>query len=276
MPIKLLSFDLDDTLLRDDLTIAPSDLAAIAQAAQRGITIVPASGRRIEAMEPTLHALGHRGPVISLNGALLSEYPAQTPLYERFVPLEIALEVAQAAQELGAYLQTYVENDYQFESECEFSALYRGISGKGASGKGGSAVGNLAAFLRKTGQPSQKLLFVETDPDKMAALRREMDARFSDRLLVFYSKAIYLELTHPEASKGAALRHLAREMGLAPQEVMAIGDGENDLSMLRYAGVGVAMGNAPAHVQKAVGRVTDTNMQGGVGAAIRRYALGGD
>lgn len=271
MSIKLLSFDLDDTLLRDDLTIAPSDLAAIAQAVQRGITVVPASGRRIEAMEPTLRALGHRGPVISLNGALLSDYPARTPLYERFVPLDIALEAAQAAQKLGAYLQTYVGDDYQFESECDLSALYRGFSGKG-----GTAVGDLPAFLRKAAQPSQKLLFVETDPEKMAALRREMDARFSDRLLVFSSKAMYLEMTHPEASKGAALRHLAGEMGLSSQEVMAIGDGENDLSMLCYAGVGVAMGNAAPHVQRTVKYVTGSNMQGGVGAAIRRYALGGD
>lgn len=266
--IKLIAFDLDDTLLQPDESILAQDIAAIAAAQKKGIGIVPASGRRYGTMIPSARLIGHEGPLIASNGANTAAYPGEEPLYRRFVPNSIAVEIARAAESLHAYVQAYVGEDFQYDVDCEYSDLYKTMSGGG-----GTAVGSVSRWLTQNGQDSQKLLLIQTDPKKMLTLRREMDELFGSQLLVFHSKPMYLELTHPQASKGQALAYLAQSMGIDPSEVMAIGDGENDLSMITYAGVGVAMGNSGQSVKDQADFVTATNIQGGVGAAIRRFAL---
>ncbi len=270
MPIKLIAFDLDDTLMRDDLTVSEADRLAIAQARARGIIIAPASGRMLKAMRSTLDTINQQGPVLTLNGGRTVDYPSLKPLYERFIPLPICIEVARLARELGAYLQTYTGEDFEFDSPCEYSALYGRLAGSP-----GAAVGDLEKFLLAQGIPSQKLLFIETDKQRMAALRARVVERVGDSLSVFHSKPTYLELTHSEASKGLALAALAERYGIRREEIMAIGDGENDIPMLTYAGIGVAVANAGEKVKASADYVTLSNMESGVGAAIHKFVLEG-
>ncbi len=270
MPIRLIAFDLDDTLLRDDRTVAQSDLEAIREARERGIVIAPASGRRYNSMFIALEPMRHEGPAITLNGAKVLRYPAGESVYERFVEPSVCIQVAELAREMDAYLQFYMDEDFEFEKDCAESELYSELSGGG-----GAAVGDLADYMRAENRPSQKLLFIIKDQQKMAKVQQAMEARFGGRLSIFRSKSFYLELTHPEATKGAALRFLCGREGILPQQVMAIGDGENDLTMIEWAGVGVAVDNASDAVKARADCVTKSNMHGGVGEAIRRYALEG-
>lgn len=268
MAIRLIAFDLDDTLLRDDLTVSGEDIAAIRLAAERGIHILPASGRRLSAMGPALQAIGHQGPVISFNGAYASMYPSGEALYQRFLPPEACLTAVQTAKQLGAYIQLYDQEDFLFETHCGESRLYAEVSGGG-----GTAVGDLSAFIHNHNQPSQKMLVIENDPGKIERVRIALKDALGEGISIFYSKPHYLELTHPEASKGHAIAAIAQRYGIAPKDVLAIGDGENDLPMLTFAGIGVAMGNASEAVRQKADAVTATNMQGGVGLAIRKYVL---
>ena len=115
-----------------------------------------------------------------------------------------------------------------------------------------------------------------------ATLIQELITHFSDRfsrdeLHVTQSTEIYLELTHPQANKGLAVRHLAEDiLGLTSEQVMAIGDNFNDLEMLRYAEMGVAMGNAPPEVQAIADWVTIDVEEDGVAIAIQKFLLGNE
>lgn len=268
MSIRVIAFDLDDTLLRSDRRVMRADIDAIAEARDRGIEIMPASGRRYNSMEPTLAAIGHEGIAITLNGARVARCPGDTPVYERYVDPETCAEIADLARELGVYVQYYVGEDFEYERDCDESRLYARLSGGG-----GEAVGDLAQYITRIGRPSKKLLFIS--PDELQ-IRRAQDAmvdRFGGALSIFRSKPIYLEVTHPEATKGRALAAMCAERGVAPAEVLAIGDGENDLSMLDWAGVGVAVGSAEAAIRHRARYVTSSNMECGVARAIREFAL---
>lgn len=268
MPIRAISFDLDDTLLRTDRTVMRADIDAIVEARARGIEIIPASGRRFNSMEPTLRAIGHEGVAVTLNGARVSRYPGDEPIYERYVDSAICIEIARLAKEHGVYVQYYVDDNFEYERECEESRLYARLSGAG-----GVEVGDLTSFMRKENRPSKKLLFIATDEARILEIQRVMQQHFGDALSIFRSKPIYLEVTHPEATKGAALAWYCASRGIERRDVLALGDGENDLSMLQWAGVGVAIGNAEAAIKRRVPYVTSSHMECGVGRAIREYAL---
>src|SRR5947208_1537207 len=98
-------------------------------------------------------------------------------------------------------------------------------------------------------------------------------ARFGHALYVTQTSSQLLELLHPEVSKGAALRRIAHMLGVARDEVIAFGDSHNDLDMLEFAGVGVAMGNASAEVKALADLITDSNEDDGIATALERLGV---
>jgi len=268
MSIRAIAFDLDDTLLRTDRTVMRADLDAIRAARKRGIEILPASGRRFNSMEQTLRAMEHEGVVVTLNGARIARCPGDTPVYERYVDPALCVEIAELAKEQGVYVQYYMGENFEYEADCEESRLYSRLSGGG-----GVQVGDLGAYMRVENRPSKKLLFISLDEKKIRKMQDAMIERFGSSLSIFRSKPIYLEVTHPEATKGGALAWYCASRGIASEEVLALGDGENDLSMLEWAGYGVAVGNAEEAIKARVPYVTSSHMECGVARAIWEYAL---
>ncbi len=120
----------------------------------------------------------------------------------------------------------------------------------------------------------QKLVFIN-DADVSEQLLVDLTARFGGQLQVVQSFPLYVELTHREASKGKAVEWLASHWGVPRQEVMAIGDQGNDCSMIEWAGLGVAMGNAVASVKAIADWVAPSAQEDGAAVAIERFALGG-
>ena len=110
----------------------------------------------------------------------------------------------------------------------------------------------------------------------MQEISRLVQENFGDRLTVTNSKPTYLEMVNPQANKGAALAYLAEKLDIKQEEVMAIGDSNNDLDMIRYAGWGVAMGNAADKVKAAARFVTTRNDEDGVAEAVVKYVLCGE
>ncbi|HEX6971560.1 MAG TPA: HAD-IIB family hydrolase, partial [Limnochordia bacterium] len=121
---------------------------------------------------------------------------------------------------------------------------------------------------------STKALIVAA-PEAVEAWVPRLSARFAGRLQIARSKAHYIEVTAPGIDKGRALAALAERMAVPPAQVMAIGDGWNDLGMIEFAGFGIAMGNAPAGVRARAAAVTGTNEEAGVAQAIERWVLSG-
>lgn len=120
------------------------------------------------------------------------------------------------------------------------------------------------------------MLAISRNAPLMAQLMTELGQKLQGQNVHFtQSTEIYFEVTHAEATKGLAVQHLAEEvLGISPKEILAIGDNFNDLEMLQYAGVGVAMGNAPPEVQARADWVTGDVEEDGVSLALTKFCLG--
>jgi Cof subfamily protein (haloacid dehalogenase superfamily) len=273
--IRLLVLDIDGTIAGQSNQVTPAVRQAIAAAQAQGIEVAIATGRMYRSAVRFHQAVGSRLPLMAYQGAWIQD--PQTQVCHRHVPLDrhyaLALLTALAdledRQDLSIHL--YIEDALHVRSvlpETEDYAQRSEVSP--------CAVGDLAQFL--TEQPQRqttKLLALSPDPDKTAAVLAQIRQQYSAaELYLTQSVSTFFEATHPLANKGAAVQFLAEElMGLAPQQVMTVGDNFNDVEMLRYAGTSVAMGDAPAAVQAAADWVAPSVEDDGVVAAIEQFCL---
>ena len=276
MPIRAIAFDLDDTLLRSDLTVSDYTVDVLRRAAEQGIIILPASGRTRDSMFPTVQRIGCAEAFISCNGAdvwgLRPVSAGSAPLsgddcpllMQELLPVELAHEVARFAQERGVYCQTYSPSRFYFSIDNEYAVSYAH-----SSSLEGEYVGDLTAFIQR---PVAKLLMMDT-PETIAAMYEEAKERFADRASMTCSKPYFLECNPLKATKGNALKWCAQHFGFAMEELLAFGDSLNDVSMLEAAGVGVAMGNAREDVKAMGFPVCLTNDKDGVARYIDENIL---
>ena len=260
MDIKLIALDLDDTLLDEKRRITPVVKQAIAEATEAGILVVLASGRMLPSAMPIHTALELKSPLICCNGAYVC-HPDGEVIFRCPIDRETSNTVIDYARANGLYIQYYVGNDYFYETPGEESALYEKLSAVH-----GIHIDDLAAL--ETG--SDKLLMI-----RLPNVDREIEeAKVAfPSLSIARSKAFYIEINNPGATKGAALEALAKHYGFTKDQVMAIGDGTNDLPMLEYAGASVAMGNAVDEVKAACKFMTTSCNEDGVAKAIYKLAL---
>ena len=266
MNYKLIVTDLDDTLLRDDRTISERSRQTVKRAGERGITVAIATGRMYDSALPYAQQLGLKGPMLCCQGAQIVDIESGEAISTTAMPLDLAIDVLRFAQDKGLYIQYYTADHYFFEKTCWQSELYNRLSGVK-----GHALGRKCSEALDF-EPIKLLMIA--DPAVIRTAYDEAAERWGGKLEVAISKSNYLEFTHTDANKGGAMAILAQKMGIPPEQVMAIGDALNDLSMICRAGLGVAVGNALEEVKKAADAVTATNEEDGVALAIEKYALG--
>lgn len=262
MAIKLFISDLDDSLLRDDQTIGERTVRALGALAARGVNIALASGRMYSAMRRYVAELNVSAPAVTLNGAMIVDTATGQPLSRQFIPEELAREALELFERMGLYAQAYDEEGYFFERECEFSRYYARVSGV-------QGVETGRPLSQCVDAPQPKIITINT-PERTRELLPEIKAHFAGRLEVAISKPMYIELTHPEANKGAALARLCELVGVKPCEVMACGDGLNDLGMIELAGLGVVVANAREDVRARADIVCPSNQEEGIAQLIER------
>jgi Cof subfamily protein (haloacid dehalogenase superfamily) len=263
---RLIVTDLDDTLLTDDRTISPRSKSAVQRAAALGITVAIATGRMFPSALPYARELGLTGPMLCCQGAQIVDIETGEQISVTAMPLDLAIDVLHFAEDKGLYIQYYTTEEYFFEKTCEESEFY-----DRTSGVKGVAVGRKLSDVLDF-EPIKLLIIA--DPVIIRTAYDEAAERWSGKLEVAISKSNYLEFTHPDANKGGAMASLAGKMGIPMEQVMAVGDALNDLSMIRQAGLGVAVSNASEQVKLAAGAVTASNELDGVALAIEKYALG--
>lgn len=263
MPIRAIAFDLDDTLLRPDASVSDYTVDVLRCAAERGIIILPASGRTRDSMWPAVQRIGCASAFISCNGADIWTTEREL-LTQELLPVELAHEVARFASDRGVYCQTYSPSRFFYSVENDYAASYAR-----SSSLEGEYVGDLTAFIR---QPVTKLLMMDT-PERIAALYQEARALFAGRASLTCSKPYFLECNPLRATKGNALRWCGSHFGFRMDELLAFGDSLNDVSMLEAAGIGVAMGNARKDVKAMGFPVCGTNEEDGVARYIEEYIL---
>jgi hypothetical protein len=251
--------DLDGTVLGPDLSLSPRTRAAFATLAARGCLPVVATGRILEAARPFAEALGVSAPLITYNGAWVRCTRTESDLLHRPVPAETAAEVRAALERAGLHVNVFVDDRvYMRAPSPEGDAYVRHAR------IAPIYCGDWAALA---GRAPTKVLAIGPAA-RVTAVLAELRERFAGRVWLTPSMPTFLEVVHPSVNKGAALAHLAARYGIDAGEVVAVGDGLNDAEMLAWAGLGVAMGNAPPELKRLADRVTGSVEEDGVAALI--------
>ena len=267
MSYQLLALDIDGTIVANDLEIRPEVAAAITAAQARGVRVTLATGRMYGSTLPYATRLGIRDPLICYQGGMIRD-PLTHEIYEHTtMPGDLAAEAVELLTQAGIFVIAYVDERMCVTHRAPELETYLRWHPEGIEVV---IAPDLAAHTAT--DPPTKLLF--TAPAEV--VEREMlrlAAHLGDRLAVIRSHAIFGELTAPGISKGAALKALAARLGIPREQVVAIGDHENDLPMIAWAGLGLAMGNAIPAVREAADAVIPSVEEAGVAWAIQRYLL---
>jgi len=198
--------------------------------------------------------------VIVYNGALILDHHTGETIYHKPVPMALAMEILDIAAELGVYAHVYVGNQYFMPEHCVQSERYKGQT----TTEGTPVHMDLRKFLKT--DPTKVLLIMP--PDKVEELRPILKEKYKGILNVVVSKPDYLEFLNIEAGKENALRFLAEKYAVDPGEIVAFGDSFNDVGMLQYAGLGVAVSNSFPVVQENADRICPSNDEDGVAQTL--------
>lgn len=261
MSIKLIATDMDDTLLDRDFNISKRNAEAIRMAMDKGVIVMIATGRMYRSARPYALDLGIEVPLVTYNGALVKTAESGKVFYENPLPLDTALSVLEYCKERSYYIQAYVENNLLVKEQNEFSRRYTRISGIPAMD-----VGEDLYHLKK----SPYKLLAMTAENEFEPVWKDVEERFAGKVDVTSSKDCFLEIMKPGVNKWKAISAVAETYGIAADEIMCLGDSNNDLSMIEHAGIGVAVANAHDNVKKLADMITLSNNDDGVAVAIEK------
>lgn len=261
--IKLVALDLDDTLLRTDLTISPRAKKAIKEAVEQGTLVTLATGRMYASALPYAQDLGLDLPLITYQGALV-KYADGRVVHQQPLELKHAKALLKRLREYSFQINVYINDELYIEEESPELERYARVCKVPYH-----VVPNLVEAIKT--EPSK--ILVIGDADKLDDLYKELTGDFRDIVHITKSKSFFLEFAHPLATKGRALHSLATSLGFTAEEVMAVGDSQNDLDMIKYAGLGVAMGNAVPQIKELARYITCKNDDDGVAEAIEKFVL---
>jgi Cof subfamily protein (haloacid dehalogenase superfamily) len=266
--IRLLVLDIDGTIAGESNQVSETVKQAIQEVQNQGIAVALATGRMYCSAKRFHQSINSSLPIIAYNGALIQN-PQNDQIYAH-IPVPKSL-----AQELLDYYDSYSEVEVHFYLEDQLYVQEITDNTKTyvtRSGVEANPVSNLRNLLDR--DPT-KVLALSPDPNLTQQLAQELQQRYSnEELYITQSNPIYLEATHASVNKGSAVKYLTEKiLGLKPEQVMAIGDNFNDLTMLNYAGLSVAMGNAPEEVKDYADWVAPRVEEDGVAEAIKQLLM---
>lgn len=272
MAIKLITIDIDDTLVNTAKQVTPRVKAALQEATAQGVKVVLTTGRPLPGVQEYLDELGlnHQDDqyAITYNGGVV-----QTTNGEELGGKELAysdyLRLREVADELGAYLQVEtIDAAYTSAKEINYWASRENFLIK------------MPLIIKPVDEmdPNDhyvKLMFIGDEAD-IDSWRDALPADVKEAYYIVKSTPQHLEFMHKDATKGSGLLTLAAKLGIDRSETMALGDQQNDVTMIEAAGLGVAMGNAVPEVKAVADVETTTQNADGVGVAVEKWVLGRD
>lgn len=274
MTPKLIALDLDGTLLTYEKQITPRTYAALEQAAAQGHFIVPATGRALNALPEVVRALPFVHYAITINGACVSNTDTGEKLLRCEIDRDRALELIDFARQYDCMYDCYWDDtgwsERAFLERIDYFNTDEAVRRLILQTR--RPVDDLVGKLRAEMDAVQKVQLCFREIPERDSAWTDIARAFPD-IVATASFRNNLELNHRMATKGNALRFLARHLGIAERDTIAFGDSSNDLAMLQAAGTGVAMGNAAAAVRAVCGAVTDTNENDGVARWLEANVL---
>jgi len=264
--IKLLLADVDGTLVTPDKVLTDRAVDAVRRLGEAGILFAVTSGRPPRGMSMLIEPLNLTTPIAAFNGGILVNRDMSV-IEQRVIPEELVVPVAELNQSFG--LDTWV---------------YRGADWYVPNPEG-AHVAKETATVRFGPQVMTGLDGLTSDVAKLVGVSDDLDAvakasvaahdKFGDHVTAARSQPYYLDVTHPDANKGAVAQYLSRTYSIPTDSIATIGDMPNDVLMFAHSGLSIAMGNASLEVQHAARRVTTSNADEGFANAVERFILPG-
>ena len=261
------AFDLDDTLLRDDLSISAYTKDVFRRLHAAGFLLIAASGRSRMSILPFVEQLGCICLYIACNGAEIYDGPTGEMLHAESFSKELAWEICDFGAEYRCYAQTYGGDKFFFNEYSEYATRYAA-----ASMLKGEYVGDLRKFIN---EPRSKILMM-AENEQISQMLADARERFAGRASVTCSKPYFLEFNPLRATKGIALEYAARHLGIRTDEIVAFGDSLNDLPMMQAAGRSVIVANGREDVKPLCDEVCLSNGEDGVARYLSEHFLSGE
>lgn len=259
-------FDLDDTLLHDDLSISDYTAYVFRRLHSNGIILIAASGRSQLSMKPFVDQLGCISLYIACNGAeIWNASKSELLRRETFSPA-MAMEILDFGDKFHAYAQTYEGNCFYYNEHSVYAERYAA-----ASMLQGVYVGDLHGFIK---EPRTKILMM-SEEDTIARMLSEARKQFDGRISVTCSKPYFLEFNPIRATKGIALKYASEYLDMSVRDFIAFGDSLNDLPMLKTAGYSVSVANGRKELRDQCNAICGTNEEDGVAHFLYDYFLSG-
>jgi Cof subfamily protein (haloacid dehalogenase superfamily) len=261
---KMITIDVDDTLMNDERMVTEDTKAALAEAVKQGVVVTLATGRMYASAKKVAQQVNLNVPIITYQGSLVKNLLDEKVLYERSVPQGSVKMVFDYAEAHGLHLQVYHDDKLYAKEDNQKIRDY-------------STMSNIPYYIEPDftqflNKPLTKLLFFE-EPEFLDELGGTLRELLGDDVYITKSKPFFLEILHREGTKGHALEFLAEHFGCKLSEVIAIGDSWNDREMLEAAGLGVAMGNAVDSLKEIADYITLDNNEHGVKHVIDKFIL---
>ncbi|MDD2647694.1 MAG: Cof-type HAD-IIB family hydrolase [Eubacteriales bacterium] len=265
--IRLIASDMDGTLLTDEHRITPLAKAAIARIWERGTHFCLCSGRVPASMRPYVEEIGTETPYIAGNGTSIIDAKTHKAIWSHMLSAQLARAVLALSEEMGVYAHTYTNDDFIYPYECAEAENYKASCG--LSGKCAGALSKSIDF------DVPKVIFI-CEPKKALEVRDRVLERFSGNVECVLSQPNFAEIIPKGASKGAALKRLCDMMNIPMRTVMAFGDGQNDVSMLRACGISVAPDDAQSYAKDTADFICPRHGDDGVAKFITSHILRGE
>ena len=288
---KLIAIDLDGTLLNSQGEISDENRLYLKKAINSGIEVVLASGRPIDSVENLSLEIGANRYLISGNGAVVYGIQEKEILYNKFLSKAQVLNIIKMCKDNSIYCNVYTENEIIAES-LNYNILfyYRENENKDEEKRTKINIVNdmykyiessqVEKYLKITVCDDSQLIFnsilrklktiSDVDVLDVSHMSRKIIKDGTERIQIEY---FYTEITNRNVNKWEAIKYIIEKDGIAPEEVVGIGDNINDKEMIEYAGLGVAMGNSSPDVKAVAKIVVADNNSDGVAEAIKKYIL---
>lgn len=261
---KLLAADIDGTLLNNRGVLTAKTLESIVQLILSGKHFILSTGRPLIGARAISKQIPFDIPIIGGNGAIVATSRSNTIIFRRDLSADVAHEVIKIAEEYNASLVIWCQDELFINRKDKYTEKY---------GSQASSPPQLLADLSLIYTKDITKIIWFDEPEKLKAIQKEIRPRLKRKVNFFTSDPSYLEFVDKEASKAKALAVIRKYYRLKRREIVAIGDGFNDLPMIVYAGFGIAMGNADEGVKEKADFVTLSNDEDGVRFVIETFFL---
>lgn len=274
MAIKLAAIDLDGTTLDDRAKLSYENKEAIERVAASGVHVVLSTGRTNAELPKELLQIPVLRYGILANGAKIVDLQDRNVLHSDFLNRDMAEQAIAFTMKYRCMCELYTDGKVYVKSKCLQNVERYGVTLrlKKLVEETRTGVDDLMAFFHSRGGKVEKLNIFFGDPEHRRQFLKDTEI-FSGMVEITGSMETNAEVNSKTATKGSGLEHLSRLLGIKREEVMAIGDSGNDISMLNFAGLAVAVANADEAVKAIAGEIVPANTENGLKAAFDRFIL---